>query len=239
MNTTESHTVKGTKITEKRQHYRKGVLTYRFPLLCMQVGDSIVVMTKQLFKRMHAQAARDEVAVRTRAQKTGGWRVWRTVPTDIHPNTLRASITHPNYAGAWAAYPIDRGVAMPTRNPCKKIDPPTALVTMQVADAGPSVPSVRLQTASGGSVSHANRPAHVADTVKEFTITIEKGIKPPPPKGASRHDMVAMALRKMEVGDSFISPPTVGYGVHREAKRCGIKCATKKTPKGIRVWRIA
>jgi len=71
-------------------------------------------------------------------------------------------------------------------------------------------------------------------------IKIEKGIPIPPSHAgrAAEGNSPLHALKKLEVGDSFISPKRAKcFGAY--AKTLGIKLTTRKTPDGIRVWRIA
>ena len=67
-------------------------------------------------------------------------------------------------------------------------------------------------------------------------IKIEKGI--PIPLPGSKNSGITYVLRKMDVGDSFItsSPP---HTAHQCARQVNIKIAVRKqSEKEFRVWRI-
>lgn len=76
---------------------------------------------------------------------------------------------------------------------------------------------------------------------------IDKNLPIPNPTGQGRHSIYPFA--RMEVGDSFLVPPSMcpprtglngaRRSVSMYAKRHGTKFTCRKTPDGLRVWRIA
>jgi TusA-related sulfurtransferase len=70
------------------------------------------------------------------------------------------------------------------------------------------------------------------------TYTIEKGIPIGP---RSRASATKYPFEKMEVGDSFEvetnSPTGVATGARQWAERHGMVFTTRRTKKGIRIWR--
>lgn len=62
---------------------------------------------------------------------------------------------------------------------------------------------------------------------------IEKGVPLPAAKGGTG---VTKTLRRMKVGDSFLSDRKI-EGIHQIAYQIGIKVSVRKMPEGIRVWR--
>lgn len=73
-------------------------------------------------------------------------------------------------------------------------------------------------------------------------IQIDKDIPLPSSRGrGNRHSKYPW--RELEVGDSFLheclEQRLVGAQAASVARRLGHKYATRKTPEGIRVWRIA
>lgn len=69
-------------------------------------------------------------------------------------------------------------------------------------------------------------------------LNIDKHI--PIPCNKSSRTGVTQQLRRMKVGESFISPWEGISTPHSFARGCGIKVCVRKQPDGsVRVWRVA